>query len=53
MILGRRGIAQAAFTLPELVGLLSHDDIDFVVEGADLDEPIADPMADRKRTATA
>ncbi len=48
VILGRRGIAQAAFTLPELVGLLSHEDIDFVVEGADLDEPIADPMTNRK-----
>lgn len=51
VILARRGIAQAAFTLPELVGLLSHTGIEFVVEGDDLDTPIADPMADRKRTA--
>ncbi|WP_332641956.1 FAD-dependent oxidoreductase [Aeromicrobium sp.] len=51
VILGRRGIAQAAFTLPELIGLLSHEDIEIVVEGADLDQPIADPMANRKLQA--
>ncbi|MCW2750346.1 MAG: 4Fe-4S ferredoxin [Aeromicrobium sp.] len=51
VLLGRRGAAQAAFTLPELVGLLSHDDIDFMVEGADLDEPVSDPMVARKLTA--
>lgn len=51
VILGRRGVEQAAFTLPELVGLLSHSDLEFVVEGADLDEPIADPMAARKVAA--
>ncbi|MDR7086713.1 ferredoxin--NADP+ reductase [Aeromicrobium panaciterrae] len=51
VILGRRGIAQAAFTLPELIGLLSHEEIEIVVEGADLDQPIADPMANRKATA--
>ena len=51
VILARRGIAQAAFTLPELIGLLSHDDIEFVVEGADLDEQLDDAMTDRKRRA--
>ena len=51
VLLGRRGAAQAAFTLPELVGLLSHEDIDFVVEGADLDEPVSDPMVARKLAA--
>ncbi|MDX6277129.1 MAG: ferredoxin/flavodoxin---NADP+ reductase [Nocardioidaceae bacterium] len=51
VLLGRRGAAQAAFTLPELVGLLSHEDIEFVVEGADLDEPVSDPMVARKLAA--
>ncbi|MCW2800498.1 MAG: 4Fe-4S ferredoxin [Aeromicrobium sp.] len=51
VLLGRRGAAQAAFTLPELVGLLSHEDISFVVEGADLDEPVSDPMIARKLAA--
>ena len=51
VILGRRGVAQAAFTLPELVGLLSHTDIEFAVEGADLDESLTDPMAARKLSA--
>lgn len=34
VLLGRRGVAQAAYTLPELVGLLGHQDVDFIVEGA-------------------
>ncbi|MCL2584571.1 MAG: FAD-dependent oxidoreductase [Streptosporangiales bacterium] len=33
LILGRRGPAEAAFTLPELVGLASIEDVDIVVEG--------------------
>ena len=36
VLLGRRGVAQAAYTLPELVGLLGHHDVDFIVEGAEL-----------------
>ncbi|MFN3601624.1 MAG: FAD-dependent oxidoreductase [Dietzia sp.] len=32
VVLGRRGPAQAAFTLPELVGLASRDDIDLRVD---------------------
>lgn len=36
VLLARRGIAQAAFTLPELVGLLSHHDVDFVVDESEL-----------------
>ncbi|MBC7630668.1 MAG: 4Fe-4S ferredoxin, partial [Flavobacterium sp.] len=48
---GRRGAAQAAFTLPELVGLLSRDDIDIVVEGTDLEAPSGDAMTDRKLQA--
>ncbi|MBC7633042.1 4Fe-4S binding protein, partial [Aeromicrobium sp.] len=51
VLLGRRGAAQAAFTLPELVGLLSRDDIDIVVEGTDLDAPSGDAMTDRKLQA--
>ncbi|KAA1427684.1 FAD-dependent oxidoreductase [Nocardioides antri] len=33
VVLGRRGPAEAAFTLPELVGLAALDDVDVVVEG--------------------
>jgi ferredoxin--NADP+ reductase len=33
VLLGRRGPAEAAFTLPELIGLAGLDDIDVVVEG--------------------
>ncbi|EFQ83856.1 4Fe-4S binding domain protein [Aeromicrobium marinum DSM 15272] len=32
VVLGRRGPAQAAFTVPELVSLVSRDDIDVVVD---------------------
>ena len=34
VLLGRRGPADAAFTLPELIGLATLDDVDVVVEGA-------------------
>ncbi len=37
VVLGRRGPAEAAFTMPELLGLLARDDLDVVVEGVDLD----------------
>ncbi|WP_375003314.1 FAD-dependent oxidoreductase [Aeromicrobium sp. CTD01-1L150] len=37
IVLGRRGPAEAAFTVPEIVGLLQREDIDVVVEGVDLD----------------
>ncbi len=33
VVLGRRGPADAAFTLPELIGLATLDDVDVVVEG--------------------
>lgn len=33
VILGRRGPAEAAFTLPELIGLANLEDVDVVVEG--------------------
>jgi ferredoxin--NADP+ reductase len=33
VVIGRRGPAEAAFTLPELVGLAGLDDVDVVVEG--------------------
>lgn len=33
IVLGRRGPADAAFTLPELIGLVSHDELDIVVDG--------------------
>ncbi|HEY0888249.1 MAG TPA: FAD-dependent oxidoreductase [Nocardioides sp.] len=32
VVLGRRGPAEAAFTVPELVGLAGHDDINVVVD---------------------
>lgn len=44
VLLGRRGAAQAAFTLPELIGLMARDDIEIVVEGDQLIEPVDDPM---------
>ena len=40
ILLARRGVAQAAFTLPELIGLLGHDDVEFVV---DQNELVLDP----------
>lgn len=51
VLLGRRGAAQAAFTLPELIGLLSRDDIDIAVEGADLTELVDDVMVGQKLSA--
>lgn len=33
VVLGRRGPAEAAFTLPELIGLAGLDDVDVVVDG--------------------
>jgi ferredoxin--NADP+ reductase len=36
VLLGRRGAAHAAFTLPELVGLMARADIEIAVEGDDL-----------------
>ncbi|MDQ3158467.1 MAG: FAD-dependent oxidoreductase [Actinomycetota bacterium] len=48
VLLARRGVAQAAFTLPELVGLLSHHDVDFVVDGSEL---VLDPVTARHRAA--
>lgn len=41
VILGRRGVAQAAFTLPELIGLASRPDVDLVVDPDDL---VLDPV---------
>nr|WP_302477615.1 FAD-dependent oxidoreductase [Aeromicrobium stalagmiti] len=51
VLLGRRGAAQAAFTLPELVGLVARDDIEIAVEGDDLVAPVDDPMT-REKIAT-
>lgn len=48
ILLGRRGAAQAAFTLPELIGLVARDDIDVVVEGDDLNDDGCDPMTVQK-----
>lgn len=50
VLLGRRGVAQSAFTLPELVGLLGHDDVEFVVDGAAL-KPDSDPIISQKIAA--
>ena len=59
VLLGRRGPADAAFTLPELIGLATLDDVDVVVEGAvevtsDKTEILAElasrtPVAGRRR----
>ncbi len=38
VLLARRGPAQSAFTLPELTGLIEHDDIDVVVQGDLIDD---------------
>ncbi|MRK01505.1 4Fe-4S dicluster domain-containing protein [Aeromicrobium sp. S22] len=51
VLLGRRGAAQAAFTLPELVGLLARDDIEIVVEGDDLRAVTGDPIVQQKLAA--
>ncbi|AVZ40769.1 MULTISPECIES: FAD-dependent oxidoreductase [unclassified Dietzia] len=48
VVLGRRGPAQAAFTLPELVGLASRDDIDLRVEAPGGIDPRA--ATDRQRS---
>lgn len=48
VLLGRRGAAQAAFTLPELVGLMSRDDIEIMVEGDPLTPSGEDSMTDQK-----
>ncbi|CAM5288313.1 FAD-dependent oxidoreductase [Mycolicibacterium aubagnense] len=45
-VVGRRGLAQSAFTVPELVGLTSMPDVDVVVSPQDLATlPDADPRA--------
>src|SRR5690625_3690188 len=46
VVLGRRGPAQAAFTLPELVGLATRDDIDLRVDAPDGVDP--DEAPDRQ-----
>jgi len=48
VLLGRRGVAQAAFTLPELTALLVRPDIDIVVENADFDVECEGPMVQHK-----
>lgn len=47
VVVARRGLAQSAFTLPELIGLLGHPDFDVLVEGdlvGDLSVSSDDPM---------
>lgn len=48
VLLGRRGAADAAFTLPELMGLAARDDIEIAVEGDDLTAGTNDPMVAQK-----
>lgn len=48
VLLGRRGAADAAFTLPELIGLTGRDDIDIAVEGDDLTAAVDDPLVTEK-----
>lgn len=50
VLLARRGAAQAAFTLPELVGLVGRNDIEIAVEGADLETTTGDLTVDQKLT---
>jgi len=46
IVVGRRGLAQSAFTVPELVGLTSMPDVDVAVAEKDLASlPGADPRA--------
>ncbi|WP_409430230.1 FAD-dependent oxidoreductase [Mycobacterium sp. SMC-16] len=46
VVVGRRGLAQSAFTVPELVGLTSMPDVDVAVAEKDLASlPGADPRA--------
>jgi ferredoxin--NADP+ reductase len=48
VLVGRRGVAHAAFTLPELVGLVERDDLDIEVRGDPLEPSGLDPMTDLK-----
>lgn len=41
VVLGRRGPADAAFTLPELIGLAGQDEIDIVVDGPPVESTTA------------
>ncbi|KAA8889438.1 4Fe-4S dicluster domain-containing protein [Nocardia colli] len=56
VVLGRRGIGQAAFTVPELIGLRNHTGADLVVRPNEIpDEPhldsaaVADEVGDRTK----
>lgn len=68
VVLGRRGPAQAAFTVPELIGLAALDDVDVLVEAdpalltgedqrsqllRDLAERPVDPSSTRRRIVLA
>ncbi|MFN3339125.1 MAG: FAD-dependent oxidoreductase [Dietzia sp.] len=50
VVLGRRGPAQAAFTLPELVGLAGREDIDLRVDAPDGIDPGAETDPQRRLT---
>ncbi|MFI1911830.1 FAD-dependent oxidoreductase [Nocardia sp. NPDC020380] len=43
LVLGRRGVAQAAFTVPELIGLRAHRGADLTVVPGEIAEGPADP----------
>lgn len=43
VVLGRRGPGEAAFTVPELVGLMGHDGVNVVVDTGDL--PLEEALA--------
>jgi ferredoxin--NADP+ reductase len=68
VVLGRRGPAQAAFTVPELIGLAALDDVDVIVDAdpallagddqrsallRDLAERPVDPTSSRRRIVLA
>lgn len=53
VVVGRRGIEQSAFTVPELVGLCSTPGVDVVVRDEDLRMlPASDPKGEILRAAT-
>lgn len=49
VVLGRRGPGEAAFTVPELVGLMGHNGVNVVVDTGDL--PLEDALAGGDTTA--
>lgn len=49
-LLGRRGVAQAAYTNPEMIALMAHEDIDVVVDAEDVEDPALAAILDDEET---